>query len=165
MNRLEPLPDCYRIIAQSDDPQKVFFHSPSVLPLPGGRLLAAAGCGHLKCSGSQEKQVGAAAACRKAEGRIFVSDDKGDAWRQTAELLFAPLCLFLSGESVYAMGQCGDLMIARSDDQGETWSAAAPLTSGQCWRQSPSNVWYANENIYIAMELSLIHISEPTRPY
>lgn len=152
MNRLEPLPDCYRIIAQSDDPQKVFFHSPSVLPLPGGRLLAAAGCGHLKCSGSQEKQVGAAAACRKAEGRIFVSDDKGDAWRQTAELLFAPLCLFLSGESVYAMGQCGDLMIARSDDQGETWSAAAPLTSGQCWRQSPSNVWYANENIYIAME-------------
>ena len=91
MNRLEPLPDCYRIIAQSDDPQKVFFHSPSVLPLPGGRLLAAAGCGHLKCSGSQEKQVGAAAACRKAEGRIFVSDDKGEANRRAAVCSAVPV--------------------------------------------------------------------------
>ena len=139
MNRLEPLPDRFRILAQSDDPQKIFFHSPSVLPLPGGRLLAAVGC-------SQEKGNAA------AQGRVFVSDDKGNAWRQTGELLFAPLCLFLSGESVYAMGQCGDLMIARSDDHGETWSTAVPLTRGQRWRQSPSNVWYANENIYVAME-------------
>jgi hypothetical protein len=59
---------------------------------------------------------------------------------------------FVAGNSVYILGQAGDLMIIRSDDHGETWSMPAPMTSGQFWHQAPSNVHYAKGYVYLVME-------------
>jgi hypothetical protein len=50
------------------------------------------------------------------------------------------------------LGHAGDLMVVRSDDDGETWSSPAQLTQGQAWHQSACNVHYANGKVYLVME-------------
>jgi hypothetical protein len=62
---------------------------------------------------------------------------------------------FVAGNSLYVLGHMGDLFISRSDDDGETWSEALPLTEGETWHQAPCNVCYANGCVYLVMEKSL----------
>ncbi|MBC7287413.1 MAG: exo-alpha-sialidase [Armatimonadetes bacterium] len=59
---------------------------------------------------------------------------------------------FVAGDRLYVLGHCGDLMIMRSDDWGETWGEPATLTSGQQWHQAPCNVLYAHGKVYLVME-------------
>lgn len=41
-----------------------------------------------------------------------------------------------AGKSLYYLGHRADLLVARSDDRGETWSDPAALTQCQSWHQS-----------------------------
>ncbi len=58
----------------------------------------------------------------------------------------------MARNSVYVLGQDGDLCIIRSDDGGDSWSEMCNLTSGQFWYQAPCNVHYARGNVYLVME-------------
>ena len=58
----------------------------------------------------------------------------------------------MAGDSVYVLGHGGDLIVMRSENRGETWTDPVPLTHGQVWHQSASNVHYANGNVYLVME-------------
>lgn len=59
---------------------------------------------------------------------------------------------FITGDSLYVLGQCDDLMVIRSDDEGESWSPPIILTQGERWAQAPCNVHYANGCVYLVME-------------
>lgn len=59
---------------------------------------------------------------------------------------------FLAGNVLYVLGHAGDVTIARSDDGGETWRAAAQLSEGQVWTAHAHNVVYADGCVYIPME-------------
>ena len=150
---MKHLADEYVTVVESPDPEHVWCYSPGLLRLESGRIIATMDFG-----GAGVKDMDGA--CRRyprsdlySTGRVFLSDDGGETWRQTAAAL-PMLCMrpFAAGDAVYVIGFCQDLGIARSDDGGETWSEMRLLSHGQYWLQGPCNVWYENGCVYLVME-------------
>jgi len=139
-NPIRPLANDFVALAESPDPQTIPLYSPSVLALPGGRLVAA------------YERAGTARANNAPYAIVSTSDDRGKTWTQRGAHRITHARLFSAGKSLYYLGHRGDLQVARSDDRGETWSAQAALTKGQAWHQSACNVWHANGNVYLVME-------------
>ncbi len=126
-----PLAQEHVVVAESPDPQTIPAYNPGLARLPGGRLIAT---------------------YNLRRGYIATSDDRGQTWQARGNFPFRHARPFTAGDTVYILGQAGDLMIIRSDDKGETWSDPVKLTEGQRWHQAPSNVHYANGNVYLVME-------------
>ena len=139
-NPIRPLANDFIAVGESPDPQTIPLYTPSILALPGGRLVAA-----YERGGDGRKN-------NAAYALIFTSDDHGKTWTQRGGLKMTHARLFAAGKSLYYFGQRGDLQIARSDDRGGTWSEQVALTKGQAWHQSACNVWHANGNVYVAFE-------------
>ena len=148
MKKLAPVQS---VVVRSPAPESIYPGSPGILSLPGGRLIATndfGGPGVEKMPGEKGVRWG-----RAALGRISVSDDGGDTWRAVRDFPFIHARPFYAGGSVYIIGHCMDLMIMRSDDDGETWSEISVLSDpGQSWHQAPCNVWHAKGNVYLVME-------------
>ncbi len=150
---VRPLADRSVQVYESPDPRKVFAYSPGILALPGGRLVATCDLG-----GPGVKELPGAKARRgtdfglENQCLVFLSDNGGKKWRQAATLPMLHARPFLAGGRLFILGHAGDLAVARSDDQGETWTETARLTQGQHWHQAPCNVWLANGKVYLVME-------------
>lgn len=93
-------------------------------------------------------------------GQIFTSDDKGKTWQRRAVRNFGHARPFVSGSSVYVLGHCGDLVIYRSDDNGETWDEGHYLTQGEVWHQSACAYWIEDGYITLVMENCFNHPDE-----
>jgi hypothetical protein len=139
-NPIRPLANDFVAVGASSDPKNIPLYTPSILALPGGRLVAA------------YERGGTARAKNAAYAFIQTSDDHGKTWTQRGALRMTHARVFAAGKSLYYLGQKGDLQVARSDDRGETWSEQVALTKGQSWHQSACNVWHANGNVYLVME-------------
>src|SRR5690606_8112224 len=137
--KISPLADDYTVVYESPDPQRFFAYSPGIVQLPGGKLLATF-------------DVGGPGSSNTDRGRVYISVDGGNTWKEKVTFPFVHARPFLTGNVIYVLGHSGDLMIIRSDDSGETWSFPAKLTEGQKWHQAPCNVHYANNCIYLVME-------------
>lgn len=137
---IRPLANEFVAVGESPDPQNIPLYTPSILALPDGRLVAA-------------YERGGKGRDRNAPyAFILTSDDQGRTWTQRGATRMTHARLFTAGKSVYYLGQRGDLLAARSNDRGETWSEPAALTRGQSWHQSACNVWHARGNVYLVME-------------
>ncbi len=86
------------------------------------------------------------------QGKVFTSDDHGRTWTWRADFPFWHARPFVAGASVYILGQDGDLVVMRSDDDGASWGPAVRLTAGETWHQAPCNVHYARGHVYLVME-------------
>jgi hypothetical protein len=143
-------------VYESPDPSSIFCYSPGICRCLDGRLIATCdlgGPGVQNLPGVKSLRTGDMHL--RNQGKIFTSDDHGKTWTHRADFPFWHARPFVTGDSVYILGQDGDLSIIRSDDNGDNWSAASTLTDGQTWHQAPSNVHYANGNIYLVMERRL----------
>jgi hypothetical protein len=149
---VRPLANKYTVVFESPAPEGVFCYSPGLERLPSGRLVATCdlgGPGVKACwaeLGGDPKQV------RRSLGKVFTSDDHGRSWTLRTNFPFLHARPFLAGKSLYVLGHAGDLMVIRSDDNGNTWSAPAQLTEGQHWHQSACNVHRAGGCVYLVME-------------
>lgn len=132
---MKPIADSYTIVRRSEDPNRDFLYTPSVLRLANGRLLVS-----LDISDKT--------------GEVYASDDHGKTWKLKAERAFHHARLFLDGDTVYLLGHNGDLVVFASRDGGETWSEGACLTAGESWHQSACNVWYKDGFVYLVMEVN-----------
>lgn len=139
------LADDYVTVFRSPEPADVFCYSPGIARCPNGRLVAT-----LTLGGPGAKKLPGAKGSGK--GIILTSDDHGTTWTARHEFHFVHTRPFVAGKSLYVLGHRGDLKVLRSDDWGETWSETVDLTSGQKWHQAPSNVHYAQGNVYLVME-------------
>jgi hypothetical protein len=154
-NGVRPLAQDFVEVFRSPDPDSIYCYSPGLAVTPGGRLIATldlGGPGVEKLSGAQGLYQGS-----KWQGKVFVSDDKGGSWRHMVDFPFLHARPFVAGNSLYVIGHCGDLMIIRSDDEGNTWSDPVLLSSGEDWHGAPCNVHYVNGNVYLAMEKRVSH--------
>ncbi|MBB6670660.1 sialidase family protein [Cohnella nanjingensis] len=129
-------------IYESSDPSSVYCYSPGIARLPSGRLVATMDLG--------------GPGVQAPYGKIFTSDDRGKSWTHRGDYPFVHARPFVAGRSLYVLGHSGDLMVIRSDDDGESWTEPAALTSGgEQWHQAPCNVHYANGSVYLVMEKRL----------
>ncbi|MCC7174977.1 MAG: exo-alpha-sialidase [Bryobacterales bacterium] len=133
--RIRPLAQDHVVVYESPDPARVFAYSPGLVRLDSGRLAAT-----LDRSRTDRP------------GLILTSDDRGRTWTARAETPMRHARPFVAGGSLYVLGHAGDLMVARSDDGGATWTEPVKLTSGQSWSQSASNVVYSRGRVYLVME-------------
>jgi hypothetical protein len=160
--RVRPLADDFVKVYESPNPQRIFTYSPGIALLSNGRLIATldiSGPGIADIPGPKNVAEGG----REWQGKVFVSDDKGQTWQHRCDFPFMHARPFEAGNSVYVLGQADNLMIIRSDDNGETWSPPVQLTDderistikpnlGTVWHQAPANVHYAHGCVYLVME-------------
>ena len=137
---VRPLANDFVAVGESPDPKNMPLYTPSILALPGGRLVAA-----YERGGTGRKD-------NAAYAWILTSDDHGLTWTRRGAFRMTHARLFIAGRSIYYLGQRGDLQIARSDDRGETWGEQVALTQGQAWHQSACNVWHTRGHVYLVME-------------
>lgn len=139
---IRPLAQDYVLLAKSDDAKNSPLYSPSILRLKSGRLVAT------YTQALKKEKAG-------ADSQVFLtSDDGGKTWTKRAESPATQGRVFEAGETLYYLATGAGLPICRSDDQGVTWSAPSLLTEkSKTWQQTAANVWYANGNVYLEMEL------------
>lgn len=147
--KVKPLADTFVTLFESPYPENVYCFSPGIVELPGGRLIATidlGGKGISQLDGPKGSRHGYI-----TQGKAFFSDDGGLTWQHSTDFPFMHARPFFAGGAIYILGHCVDIMIMRSDD-GETWTEPVKLTSTGDWHQAPSNVHYANGNVYLVME-------------
>ncbi|MBE9915177.1 exo-alpha-sialidase [Paenibacillus donghaensis] len=140
---MRTLADDFIKIYESSDPASIFCYSPGIARLASGRLVVTMDIGGPGVHGP----------C----GKIFTSDDRGKSWTHRGDFPFVHARPFVAGRSLYVLGHDGDLMVIRSDNEGEDWTEPAALTKGEQWHQAPCNVHYAKDSVYLVMEKHLYH--------
>jgi len=145
---IRPLAQDHVVVAESDDSRISPLYSPSLLRLDEGRLVASYTQQHKRDSDKKTFQV------------MLTSDDRGRSWDERATLNALQGRVFRAGSAIYYLATGVGLPISKSADRGETWSDPVDLTGlDQTWQQTAANVWYANGNVYIAMELMMRRIN------
>ena len=133
-------------VYRSPDPHKDFPYSPGILVLDSGRYVVSMDL-------------------NDRYGKIYISDDRGETWRLTNEDIFAHATLFLDPTNgrIYLMG-CrhvyGDLVVAFSEDDGETWSKAVNFTEGEEWCHGAVNALYKDGYVYVPMDCKFLKEGE-----
>jgi len=150
--RIRPLAQDHVVIDRSTDPDNLYLGTPGLVKLANGRLVAT-----LDQFGSGVKDLPGKKGVHKStgwlqQGKIFTSDDNGKAWIFRSTFPFGHARPFTAGSILYLLGQAGDLTIMSSNDNGETWSEPKKITENQLWTGACDNVWYANDNVYLALE-------------
>jgi hypothetical protein len=126
-------------------------YSPGICVAKTGRIIVTAGT-----SGSDDAMSELEIKGRRyggfVQGRIFASDDNGRNFNLKHRFPFMHARPFEFEGNLYVLGQCNDLMIIKSVDNGDSWSEPFRLTDGEDWHQAPCNVLYKGGYIYIVME-------------
>lgn len=142
-------------VARVPSADRVYLGHPSVLALPGGRILAAVDYQGPDVRGLGGQMSRYADTNFWMQGRLFASADEGQTWTQKADFPFAHPCLFRDGNQVYLLGQRGGLVIMRSPDGGETWSKPTEIQAkggfAGAWALSPCSVLRANGHLNVAL--------------
>jgi len=145
---VKPLSSDFNVIYRSPDPKHQFAFSPCILVSKTGRYIFS-----MDISDTY--------------GKIYISDDKGETWKLVAEENFWHGSLFADGDSVYMMASSmahdRNLVIMRSDDDGETWTGLNILTDGCSFSHCATDVWYKDGYVYVPMDLTVVHEGERVR--
>lgn len=134
----------------SPDPEGVLLGHPSIVALPGGRILVSVdlsgpGVAHLHGLKGRDPRTG-----HWLHGKVLVSADKGKTWVAKADVPFHHAQLFRIGGAVYLLGLAGDFRIMRSLDGGDTWSkpSAFALDEGE-YALTPGAVLCTKDRVFI----------------
>jgi hypothetical protein len=153
MRKVPLLANDFAVFYESSNPKNIYCATPGLARLDNGRLVAT-----MDLIGPGVKNLSGGTQIKRSNespwviGKVFTSDDSGKTWTHRTDFPFFHARPFVVGNSLYVIGQGGDIMIIRSDDQGKTWSGPVKLTQGQDWSTAACNVHYANGNVYLAME-------------
>ncbi|MBI3944650.1 MAG: exo-alpha-sialidase [Armatimonadetes bacterium] len=122
---MKPLAQDFTVIARSPE-RLTFVMEPGLIKLPSGRLLAT-----FPYLDPRQKN-------RQLPDwfNLYVSDDGGASWRRQGSLDLVIGMPFVVEGHLYMLGNRRgrrDIVITRSDDEGETWTPLTTLFRGQYW--------------------------------
>jgi hypothetical protein len=132
---------------------KVSFGYPSIAVFPNGRLVATATLSGPGVKDLPGKKGRDAATGRHVQTRVYGSTDAGQSWTAAESLPLGQAVLFRAGSTLYAVGHCGMLQVARSPDGGATWSRPATLAlpdGVDAVADGPRNLCALDEWVYFA---------------
>ncbi len=92
---------------------------------------------------------------RQDSSRIYTSDDGGVSWDYRDKLPLGGMRLLKAGTDIFAIGHIGskgDLGIAKSADDGATWSEFNKITQNEHWHVSSTNFIDKEKYVYTAIE-------------
>ncbi|MST98256.1 exo-alpha-sialidase [Victivallaceae bacterium BBE-744-WT-12] len=142
-----------KLLFESPSPQDIYCYTPALCRGFGGRIVAGfdlGGPGTEKLAGPRSDSGDYPCGNQL---RILLSDDGGASWRESASRLpMLHAMLFRAGRFLYAIGQSGRLVISRSADNGESWSAPAVLESEHRWHQSAGRIDFRHGKLYLVYE-------------
>ena len=140
-------------ISESPSPKDIFCFTPALCRGFDGRIVAGfdlGGPGTDKLEGPRSESGDYPTGNQL---RIMLSDDDGNTWRECGTRLpMLHAMIFRAGKSLYAIGQGGALLISRSEDNGETWSAPAVLDGEHRWHQSAGRVDFRHGKVCLVYE-------------
>ena len=151
-----------QILFESPDPAGIYCYTPAILVGENRRLIAAVDLGGPGTAALEGPRSRTGDYQAGNQIRIFLSDDGGESWRESASRL--PMMhetLFRTSSGLWMLGHSGALMISRSTDNGESWSAPAVLESEHHHHQSCGRVDIHNGRVYAVYEQSLGNHSWP----
>jgi hypothetical protein len=139
-------------IFKSPDPENVSLSNPSIVALPGGRIVVSMdmtgpGAKHVPGTKGRDPLSG-----HWLLGKVFVTGDKGKTWTWKTDYPFHQAQLLRIGSALYLVGLAGDFKVMRSVDGGETWSKTASfaLDEGE-YVISPVNALLVRDQVYFAV--------------
>ncbi len=140
-----------RILYRSPAPDGIYCYTPWICRGFGGRLLASfdiAGPRLNEVPGpkSDHGDYGSNQCC------IYRSDDHGATWSRCACLPMLHARIFKAGKMLYIIGHSGRMVIAKSADNGETWSDVFVLDPEIGWHQSGGSIDCHRGKVYLSME-------------
>lgn len=141
-----------KILYHSYDPKKLYCYTPWICHGFNGRLFVSydiAGPGLAQLDGPKSDHGDSGS----NQCHILYSDDHGRTWTCCSKQPMLHARVFTAGKSVYILGHSGRLVIARSDDNGMTWSQPAVLDENLYWHQSGGSIDYRHGKVYLSMEI------------
>ena len=145
-----------QILFESPDPAGIYCYTPAILVGENRRLIAAVDLGGPGTAALEGPRSRTGDYQAGNQIRIFLSDDGGESWRESASRL--PMMhetLFRTSSGLWMLGHSGALLISRSTDNGESWSAPAVLEREHHHHQSCGRVDIHNGRVYAVYEQSL----------
>lgn len=142
-----PLAQDYTVVGRSPG-RNITIMEPGLAALPGGRLFATFPfLSHLR-------QVPRPPDYRRPVLNLCTSDDRGATWQAVGALEGVVTGTpFLHGGALYLLGHREDrkdVVIARSEDEGRSWSALATLFEGDYWN-CPTGIVFHDGRLYRAI--------------
>ncbi len=140
LRRNAPIANDYVPVWESPSPLTETGGPVSMVRLPGGRLIV---------TFTNWRRVERE---RVILDKVYTSDDRGRSWVHRADVPIVRQRVFRAGKTVYMLGGRERLLIARSDDDGASWSKPVPLTDDGPWGGEPINELYTNGRVYLVNE-------------
>ncbi len=140
-----------RILYRSPAPDGIYCYTPWICHGFGERLIvsfdiAGPRLGEIPGEKSDNGDFGS------NQCRIYCSDDHGETWALQAILPMLHARVFRAGKALYILGHSGRLVIARSTDNGDSWSDLTVLDDELGWHQSGGSIDFHRGRIFISME-------------
>lgn len=139
-------------VFKSPEPDKIFLGNPSIVTLPGSRIVISLDLKGPGVKGLRGIKGKSPTSGHWLQGKVFVSTDKGATWTCKNDFPFHQAQLFRVESSIYLIGLAGDFKIMKSVDGGETWSKADDLmpADGE-YTLTPGHVLQTKDYIHLAL--------------
>jgi hypothetical protein len=148
----KPLAQDYTVVFHNPDPER-YVEGPGLARLADGTLLAVV---------PVVPRDEWSAARRATQSRVHVvrSGDAGRTWQAASELPYYSAAPFVHRDALYLFANKGgtrvrndDLLLLKSTDGGQTWSASVTLFTGHFWNchtgmvQRPDRIYWATDDL------------------
>ena len=139
-------------VFKSPEPDKIFLGNPSIVTLPGSRIIISLDLKGPGVKGLRGMKGRSPTSGHWLQGKVFVSTDKGATWTCKNDFPFHQAQLFRVESTVYLIGLAGDFKIMKSVDGGETWSKPEDLmpADGE-YTLTPGHVLLTREYVHLAV--------------
>lgn len=145
---MKPLAQDYTVIAKSPE-RYLFCFEPGIVKLPSGRLLVT----FPYLSPLRRRPEGCEPPIKVPQMNLLVSDDYGASWRPQTTFNRLIGKAFVFGGKLYLINyrhEKRDIVIARSDNEGESWTPESKLFEGAWWN-CPTGHAICNGHLYWAL--------------